>query len=251
MAGLILLWGALPGHAAELRVLVKDHHGKLIADAVVLATPSDPKAAQRAKPPPDAVDQVDKQFVPYVKPVLLGSKVRFPNSDHIRHQVYSFSPAKKFELPLYSGTDAPPVVFDGSPVYPDALGSWKIVAETRANIFGTGAASLTGVEKAGLDPAKSLDTSALRSVLSTGSPLPTSTWGWLHDVFDGRVRLDSSSGGTDVCSALVSGSPWLPVYVGELSGPCLGAKVEGANNHRLVPHRPDDLTKTSAAPAAG
>jgi plastocyanin len=111
-AGLTLVWGAFPGRGAELRVLVKDHHGKLIADAVVLAAPSDPKVAQRAKPPADAVDQVDKQFVPYVKPVFVGSKIRFPNSDHIRHQVYSFSPAKKFELPLYGGTDAPPVVFD-------------------------------------------------------------------------------------------------------------------------------------------
>ena len=55
---------------------------------------------------------MDKQFVPYVKPVFLGSKVRFPNSDNIRHQVYSFSTAKKFELPLYGGMDAPPVVFD-------------------------------------------------------------------------------------------------------------------------------------------
>src|SRR5229473_6573426 len=112
LAGLTLMWGALPGRGAELRVLVKDHHGKLIADAVVLATPSDPKVAQRAKPPPDAVDQVDKQFVPYVKPVFLGSKVLFPNSDHVRHQVYSFSPAKRFELPLYAGTNAQPVVFD-------------------------------------------------------------------------------------------------------------------------------------------
>jgi plastocyanin len=112
LAGLTLVWAALPGRGAELRVLVKDHHGKLIADAVVLATPVDPKGAQRAKPPADAVDQVDKQFVPYVKAVFVGSKVRFPNSDHIRHQVYSFSPAKKFELPLYAGADAPPVVFD-------------------------------------------------------------------------------------------------------------------------------------------
>jgi plastocyanin len=112
LAGVILMWGALPGRGAELRVLVKDHHGKLIADAVVLATPVDPKSAQRSKPPPDAIDQVDKQFVPYVKAVFVGSKVRFPNSDRIRHQVYSFSPAKKFELPLYAGADAPPVVFD-------------------------------------------------------------------------------------------------------------------------------------------
>jgi plastocyanin len=111
IAGFSLLCGARGG-AAELRVLVKDHHGKLVADAVVLATPLDPKSALHAKPPQDAVDQVDKQFVPYVKPIFVGSKVRFPNSDNIRHQVYSFSPAKKFELPLYGGTDAPPVVFD-------------------------------------------------------------------------------------------------------------------------------------------
>jgi plastocyanin len=112
LAGLILMGGAAPGLGAELRVLVKDHHGKSVADAVVLVTPADSRIAQHAKMPVDAVDQVDKQFVPYVKPVFLGSKVRFPNSDHIRHQVYSFSPAKVFELPLYAGTDAAPVVFD-------------------------------------------------------------------------------------------------------------------------------------------
>jgi plastocyanin len=111
-AALTLAVLAVRGYAAELRVLVKDHRGKVVPDAVVLATPMDPKSALRTKPPVDAVDQVDKQFVPYVKPIFVGSKVRFPNSDNIRHQVYSFSPAKKFELPLYGGTDAPPVLFD-------------------------------------------------------------------------------------------------------------------------------------------
>ena len=110
--GLSLAANAAPGHAASIRVLVKDHRGKAVSDAVILATPLDPKSAQRARTPADAVDQVDKQFVPYVKAVVVGSKVQFPNSDNIRHQVYSFSPAKKFELPLYGGTDAPPVVFD-------------------------------------------------------------------------------------------------------------------------------------------
>jgi plastocyanin len=103
---------AMSAPAAQLRVSVKDQHGRPVADAVVLATPDEPKNALHAKPPPDTVDQVDKQFVPYVKPIFVGSRVRFPNSDHIRHQVYSFSPAKKFELPLYAGTDAPPIVFD-------------------------------------------------------------------------------------------------------------------------------------------
>ena len=103
---------ALTVRAAELRVLIKDQRGKPVADAVVLATADDPKNALHARTPADAVDQVDKQFVPYVTTVFVGARVRFPNSDHIRHQVYSFSPAKKFELPLYAGTDAPPVVFD-------------------------------------------------------------------------------------------------------------------------------------------
>jgi plastocyanin len=108
----LLLICATFAHAAEMHVLVKDHKGKVVSDAVVLAIPADPRNTLHARPPADAVDQVDKQFVPYVKPIFVGSTVRFPNSDKIRHQVYSFSPAKKFELPLYAGTDAQPVVFD-------------------------------------------------------------------------------------------------------------------------------------------
>ena len=102
--------------AGELEAVVKDHKGRPVADAVILAVPMDAKAdaknAGHVKLPLDAVDQVDKQFVPFVKAVFIGSTIRFPNSDNIRHQVYSFSPAKKFELPLYSGTEAASVMFD-------------------------------------------------------------------------------------------------------------------------------------------
>jgi plastocyanin len=107
----LMVVGASLAHAAEMHALVRDHKGKVVADAVVLAVPVDPRSLH-ARPPADAVDQVDKQFVPYVKAIFVGSTVRFPNSDNIRHQVYSFSPAKKFELPLYSGTNAPPIIFD-------------------------------------------------------------------------------------------------------------------------------------------
>jgi plastocyanin len=110
--GIALLLAAKAVSAAEVHVVVKDQRGKAVADAVVLATPVDPKNALRAKIAPEAVDQVDKQFLPYVKPVYVGSKVWFPNKDNVRHQVYSFSPAKKFELPLYAGSQAPPVLFD-------------------------------------------------------------------------------------------------------------------------------------------
>ncbi|HXP67201.1 MAG TPA: methylamine utilization protein [Steroidobacteraceae bacterium] len=112
ISSVLLCFSAVIARAGELHVVVKDHRGKAVADAVVLAVPADPRNDLHARPPAEAVDQVDKQFVPYVKVIFVGSTVRFPNSDNIRHQVYSFSPAKKFELPLYARTDAPPVTFD-------------------------------------------------------------------------------------------------------------------------------------------
>src|SRR3984885_10397090 len=132
----LMVVGAALAPAAEMHAVVRDHKGKVVADAVILAVPVAPRNALHARPPKDAVDQVDKQFVPYVKAIFVGSTVQFPNSDHIRHQVYSFSPAKKFELPLYAGTDAPPIVFDkpGVVVLGCNIHDWMIgyvyVAET-------------------------------------------------------------------------------------------------------------------------
>jgi plastocyanin len=93
-----------------LEAVVKDDQGQPLADVVVsLAAP----AATAAPRPIQAVmDQQNKEFVPRVLPVLIGSPVMFPNRDNIRHHVYSFSSPKRFELPLYIGTPAAPVVFD-------------------------------------------------------------------------------------------------------------------------------------------
>jgi plastocyanin len=110
--GIAMLIDAGTAAPAVLYASVKDQHGKPVADAVVSATPLDAKNAPHTKPPPVVIDQVDKQFVAYVTAVYVGSKVRFPNNDNIRHQVYSFSEAKRFDLPLYAGTAAPPVLFD-------------------------------------------------------------------------------------------------------------------------------------------
>jgi len=91
-------------------VIVKDDHGKPVDAAVVsLAAPgggAPPRTAEAV------MDQQNKEFVPFVLPVTVGAAVTFPNRDNIRHHVYSFSPAKRFELPLYIGTPAAPVVFD-------------------------------------------------------------------------------------------------------------------------------------------
>ena len=99
------------GWAGELRVQVIDGDGKPLPDAVVVAFPADGHI-QPTGPGTEVEDQIDREFVPYVQAIRVGSYVKFPNKDDIRHHVYSFSPAKKFELPLYSGTPASPVLFD-------------------------------------------------------------------------------------------------------------------------------------------
>ncbi|MEO8751510.1 MAG: methylamine utilization protein [Casimicrobiaceae bacterium] len=96
---------------AEIRATVTDERGKPVADAVVIAVPADGNLRLPAKPREDIVDQVDKEFMPKVQAVLVGTPVTFPNRDSVRHQVYSFSAAKRFELPLYTGVPQA-VVFD-------------------------------------------------------------------------------------------------------------------------------------------
>jgi plastocyanin len=97
--------------AGEVHAIVRDKAGKAVVDAVVVALPAN-KAGRKAGAATAIVDQVNKEFVPYVLPVQVGTAVNFPNNDNIRHHVYSFSPAKTFELPLYAGNPAAPVVFD-------------------------------------------------------------------------------------------------------------------------------------------
>jgi plastocyanin len=84
--------------------------GAAAADAVVFVQAPAP-AADKSRPM-QIVDQVNKTFVPGLLPIVVGTAVRFPNHDQIHHHVYSFSPTKTFELPLYKGEAAAPVVFD-------------------------------------------------------------------------------------------------------------------------------------------
>lgn len=112
--GIILGCFMLPINAfsAMLSSSVKDSSGKPVKDAVVYANPLDFTPASSGRPQDVAMDEIGTEFVPYVLPVRTGTPVHFPNKDNISHNVYSISPTKKFELPLYKGTTAPPVVFD-------------------------------------------------------------------------------------------------------------------------------------------
>jgi plastocyanin len=108
LLGICILCG--PVEAGSVVVTVKDNKGALVSNAVVYAKSNSPVASREKKQA--VIDQRDKQFVPYVTAVQVGTSVIFPNTDNIRHEVYSFSPAKKFELPLYAGVPAEPVTFD-------------------------------------------------------------------------------------------------------------------------------------------
>jgi plastocyanin len=98
--------------AAQLQVTVTDVRGIGIADVVVVASGTATPA--KSENGHALMDQIDKNFVPEVLVVRVGTSVSFPNSDAVAHQVYSFSPAKRFALPLYRGRAYPPILFDQS-----------------------------------------------------------------------------------------------------------------------------------------
>lgn len=112
LPALSLLWlYATAASSATLTMRLTDQDGNAVEDAVLYITTIDGKQAAPA-PMQASVDQVDERFVPHVRAIRSGSSVSFPNSDHIRHHVYSFSEARTFELPLYIGIPAEPLVFD-------------------------------------------------------------------------------------------------------------------------------------------
>jgi len=111
-AGLACALVAHGSGAAQVNVTIGDAGGLPVHSAVVALLPAAGPPPTTASKPSVALDQVKKQFVPHVLAIEVGTTLYFPNSDNIRHQVYSFSEAKRFELKLYSGKSAAPVLFD-------------------------------------------------------------------------------------------------------------------------------------------
>src|SRR5215207_2490701 len=112
------------------------------------------------------------------------------------------------------------VLYDGQPD-PERL--WQFAAEAGVTSFGTSAGFIGACMKAGAEPP---ELPAIRSVGSTGSPLPVEGFEWVYEHVKPDLWLFSTSGGTDLCTAFVGGCPLLPVYAGELQARCLGARVE-------------------------
>ena len=138
LIGATLICAGPLAQAATVTIQLQDATGKPLTDAVAyLESAQASRALGAAKPAnPVEIAQIAKQFNPRVSVVPVGSMVNFPNKDAVRHHVYSFSPAKTFELKLYSGTPASPVQFDKAGVavlgcnIHDNMVAWVVVVDT-------------------------------------------------------------------------------------------------------------------------
>jgi acetoacetyl-CoA synthetase len=118
------------------------------------------------------------------------------------------------------------VLYDGAPMYPDAGVLWRLAERERINVFGTSAKYLSALEKSGFVTRTAHLLPALRSILSTGSPLAPASFDFVYGNVKEDVQLASIAGGTDLISCFALGNPLLPVHRGELQCRGLGMKVE-------------------------
>jgi acetoacetyl-CoA synthetase len=111
-------------------------------------------------------------------------------------------------------------LFDGAPFHEDGRILWRMAEEEKLTVFGTSAKFIAAQDKHGVRPKDEFDTSSLKSVLSTGSPLAPESFDYVYDAIADDIQLSSIAGGTDIISCFAAGNPVLPVRRGELQ--CLG-----------------------------
>jgi acetoacetyl-CoA synthetase len=122
------------------------------------------------------------------------------------------------------------VLFDGSPFYPDPGILWKLAQDEKITVFGTSARYIAALEKEGVKPGAAYDLSALRAVLSTGSPLAPEGFHYIYREVKKNLQLSSIAGGTDLNGCFALGNPTLPVYESELQCRGLAMKVAAFND---------------------
>jgi acetoacetyl-CoA synthetase len=118
------------------------------------------------------------------------------------------------------------LLYDGSPFYPDGNVLFDFAQAERMTYFGTSAKFIDTLRKSGLEPMRTHDLSAVRTLSSTGSPLSPEGFAFVYSGIKADVHLASISGGTDICGCFVLGVPTEPVWVGEIQGAGLGMAVD-------------------------
>src|SRR5215469_9659661 len=123
-------------------------------------------------------------------------------------------------------TGATVVLYDGSPFHPEPGALWRVAQEERLTVFGTSAKYLSSLEKSDFVPAAAVDLTALRTLLSTGSPLLPEGFDYVYGSVKSDLQLASISGGTDIVSCFALGCPIRPLYRGEIQCRGLGLAVD-------------------------
>ncbi|MBN3820188.1 acetoacetate--CoA ligase [Paraburkholderia sp. Se-20369] len=147
-------------------------------------------------------------------------------------------------------TGASAVLYDGSPMHggPECL--WRLAADAGATVFGGSPTFVQMMEKAGVEPGRQFDLSALRAVLLSGAPSTPETFEWFYRSVKSDLWVTSQSGGTELCSGLVGGVPLLPVRAGEIQARMLGMAVDVWNDdgHAVI-DEVGELVVTQPAPS--
>ena len=147
-------------------------------------------------------------------------------------------------------TGATVMLYDGNPFHPDPGVLWQYAQDEAFTVFGTSAGYLTALAAAGVKPARSFRLDALKTVLSTGSPLSNEGFHFVYDDIKSDLQLSSISGGTDINSCFVLGNPIGPVFAGEIQCRGLGVKVNAWNQDgRRVYNEPGELVCEAAIPS--
>ncbi len=147
-------------------------------------------------------------------------------------------------------TGATLVLYDGAPTWPEADSLWDMADEVGVTVFGTSAGWVSAIEKAGVKPRETHKLDALKSILTTGSPLKPESFDYVYRDVKADVQLSSISGGTDIISCFALGNPVLPVYRGELQCRGLGMAVEALDDDgRPVRGQPGELACLKPFPA--
>lgn len=147
-------------------------------------------------------------------------------------------------------TGASIVLYDGNPSFPNNDTLWKFAESAKITTFGTSASFIMTCMKNGVKPKELCDLTHLKSIGSTGSPLPEKGFEWVYEQVKEDVWLFSTSGGTDVCSAFLGPCPLLPVFSGELQARALGADLKAFNEEgREVINEMGELVITKPMPS--
>jgi len=120
------------------------------------------------------------------------------------------------------GTGSAIVLYDGSPAFPKIDRLFELASKNGVTALGFSAKYADSLRKAELKIAEEHDISKLRLLMSTGSVLAPESFDYLYRSTKPDLHLVSLSGGTDICGCFIMGIPTLPVYRGEIQGPCLG-----------------------------